>query len=511
MDNVDRRVAVVVAVLAVLAAAAALVFWPRPPATKPVISGNASSVNATPASPPRVNVTVRLVAQSVAGPVLVNGSRVELPVTLRVARCSVLNVTQDSWPGWEALNGSLTVRACHNATLRLAWRRIYATVRFEGEGPFQLDGKNMTAPVALKLPLYTVHNVTQLPYRRGAATYTPLNRSLTLNVTGNVTVRLAWEMRCRGVSFRSEPVGVRGLPKCLPVPVTVEFPLEGPAINSTHRYWLAWYWIEENGSKWWWSPGINGSKLRIDKPANVTLHYLPGLKNLPYVVRVYRWPEAYVRAGMRVWVGGGWVRANASKPFTFTSKYGTYDYYDYVVIFSVPGDAGLVEVEAYVPSGNGHITLYYLPWGGFTYAEVVCGKGLEVYSTDSYFDLEKFGFGGNGSGIGLEVHAFAPARMTVLVNTSAFEEVWRRGKCETPVNTLYPYVVINGRRHRWRSDEYYVSDTVLNPVHAIKPLSVFTVYRKPGGRRLILVKYFLWVKDGRPAPFLAVRVKGVAP
>jgi len=58
--------------------------------------------------------------------------------------------------------------------------------------------------------------------------------------------------------------------------------------NETHSYWLAWYWVEEENKTWWWSYGINGSKLCVNTTANVTLHYVLGLKELPYVLD-YGW------------------------------------------------------------------------------------------------------------------------------------------------------------------------------------------------------------------------------
>ena len=182
-----------------------------------------------------------------------------------------------------------------NASLIVKASRVNVTLKLvvNAAAPYLINGSQHRGNLTLILPWGATINITLLRLEKGPEILTPLNRSLALNVTGNLTVRLVWELRCRGVSFRSEPVRVKGLPKCLPAPVTVEFPIEGPAINGTHRWWLAWYWVEENGSKWWWSPGINGTKLHITKPANVTLHYLPGLKNLPYVKRVVEFPDGY--------------------------------------------------------------------------------------------------------------------------------------------------------------------------------------------------------------------------
>ena len=79
----------------------------------------------------------------------------------------------------------------------------------------------------------------------------------------------------------------RTLPVCVPAPAAVRGPFQVP-LNETHSLWLAWYWVEQNGTMWWWSYGLNGSTLYLERgPANVTLHYVLGLKDLPYVERVY--------------------------------------------------------------------------------------------------------------------------------------------------------------------------------------------------------------------------------
>ena len=407
-----------------------------------------------------------------------------------------------------------------NASLIVKASRVNVTVKFavNAPAPYLVNGSQHRGNLTLTLPWGATLNITPLRLEKGPELLTPINRSLTLNVTGNVTVRLAWEMRCRGVSFRSEPVGVRGLPKCLPVPVTVEFPLEGPAINSTHRYWLAWYWIEENGSKWWWSPGINGSKLRINRPANVTLHYVLGLKELPYVLKVYKWPQAHIKyAGLKVWIEDGWAKAKANLTYMYFylngTKYGGHVYY-YVLVLEAPSNASLVKVEVYAPGRPGHLFLVPLAWGNFSAGLLVCGKGFLYISNDTRYNISMIDADYKARGYSfldlwppyLRLHRATPARLRILVNFTALREAWSKGLCNMPIQKILPGSGIKGTFM-----ESSISGN-LNPVKGVYPDTADIVYRWPSGRNLIAVIYYLDLQESRsPAPYIAARIVGVAP
>ncbi len=464
----SRRAVVAVLMLTLTSLAVlALTLNPRwislfPAPTKPAVNasnaGNASGVNASTSPSPGGNVTVRLVAVP-DGAVLVNGSRLTVPATLSVARCSVLNVTQASWPGWEALNGTLLVRACRDTTLRLAWRRIYATVRFEGEGPFQLDGKNMTAPVAVKLPLYTLHNLTQLPYRRAAGSYVPLNGSVKLRVTGNLTVRLAWRMVCGGVLVRSDGPAVEVVsggakyrtPVCLPSPATLEAPLEVP-INATHSWWLAWYWVGfRGGGGHWWSPTLNGSKLEVSGRPVVTLHYYVGMRGLRYVQAIVKWPPPYFngscplnpgKAVEDIEVKNGWVHVYNGRICVWEGE--NTRVASLFVTLRFPGEVGRVVFEVWVPEWDGEKTYgsatveYFFERGGTRIyhvyePQVDCGNCRPEGRLTIYMD------GGRTS-----VHPLDGFRVNYVLgvfNMYGFAEDWRnRFFSLPPGNSKYLYV-----------------------------------------------------------------------
>ena len=121
------------------------------------------------------------------------------------------------------------------------------------------------------------------------------------------------------------------------MPVEIEGKWEIP-YNETHSWWLGWYWVEEGNKTWWWSYGLNGSRLYLSKSANVTLHYVLGLKELPYVVEVWNYTpiEYYVQ-----------------RSYTYTFEdygiklipTGRHRYFNTMTLLELPGEFGLVEVE----------------------------------------------------------------------------------------------------------------------------------------------------------------------
>jgi len=278
-----------------------------------------------------------------------------------------------------------TVTLTDNATLIVLTERIYVSLRVlvNGSAPYLVNGSERRGDATLRVPLGARVNITGLQGRWRGFELAPLNRSTTVEATGNMTVHLYWLRRCQGVYVTSN-VPVPLLPACHKPPLTLSYGLAGPTINATHRYWLAWYWIEENGSRHWWSPGINGTKLHIPRPANITLHYIPGLKDLPYVLRVYKWPEPYFngscplspgKAVEDIEVKDGWVHLYNFRPCTWPLS--NTKYLDSFVVMGLDGSVGVVKVEVYVPS-----------WKSSDMSDIVyviLDRGCKEANSSSYF------------------------------------------------------------------------------------------------------------------------------
>ncbi len=215
-----------------------------------------------------------------------------------------------------------------NASLSVEARRMYyvLSIIVNYSAPYLVNGtkhKGSLDIVALRGGAFI--NITSLPLVAGRWSFVPINSSVQVVVSGNTTVRLYWRKVCRGVTVKSN-VALPGLPACYEPPVRLNYSIEGPVINGTHRWWLGWYWVEEGGRRYWWSPGINGSTLVVKHPANVTAVYLPGLRDLPYVAKVPLWPGYYFngsckyspgRPAERLEIRGGWVRAYDPLPCVF--------------------------------------------------------------------------------------------------------------------------------------------------------------------------------------------------
>jgi len=123
---------------------------------------------------------------------------------------------------------------------------------------------------------------------------------LELVVNENVEIRVTFVKLIR-VRVRSNVEGalayINGDPVSLPYeyrgpgPVTIGAPLrlnatfKVPRGNGTYTYWFAWY--EVNGTRYSY---YGNRTIVISNDAEVELHFIPGLTNLPYVLRVYLWP-----------------------------------------------------------------------------------------------------------------------------------------------------------------------------------------------------------------------------
>ncbi|GEM_PF-5565200 len=240
---------------------------------------------------------------NVSGPVLVNGSRVRLPWRAELPYGAVLNVTPLPGGCLEPLNHSTVLRVTGSVEARLAWRVRHITVGVWGNysGSVLVNGTRYQVPFNLTVPCGASLNITPVGGQRGLWRILPLNGSFLLTARENVSLGLYWLLRCDGVLVTANVPNasalvdgvLRGLPYCARPPVVVEGVFGGPAINGTHRWWLGWCWVEERGKRWWWSYGVNGSRLRVEGPANVTLYYLPGLRGLPYVERVLEFPKPF--------------------------------------------------------------------------------------------------------------------------------------------------------------------------------------------------------------------------
>ena len=204
---------------------------------------------------------------------------------------------------------SFKVLVDENATLRIETERIRVHVEILSNttGSYAIiNGVNVTLPYSLEVFYGDRISVTPLNTTNRIA----LNQTVTLIAQRDIALRLYfvnassktkridWRYtgrlpECDGVlvysNARNATALVNGrnvtLPFCAKPPVLVRGVYK-QQLNATHSLWLAWYWVDYGSERVWWSYGINGSTLKIRKPARVEIHYLLGLKDLPYVLRI---------------------------------------------------------------------------------------------------------------------------------------------------------------------------------------------------------------------------------
>ncbi|GEM_PF-1979267 len=276
-----------------------------------------------------------------------------------------------------SLNATGSLIIYGNASLVVEAERVYVSVRIlvNASAPYLVNGTEHKGPTTLRVPLGSLIVIKAKPQKAGVGSYIPLNSTVVYTADQNTTLRLYWAYR---INYTCKPgeiwiitnlrenvtAYINGkpvqLPTCIRPPVVVEGVFAGPAINGTHRYWLGWYWVEEGGRRWWWSYGINGSRLRVEGPANITLYYLPGLKGLPYVERVVEFPEGFfngscpLNPGKAVedWeVRDGWLHVYNPRPCNFEGENTRIT--RLIATMRISRKIKFVEIEVRVPEWNG--------------------------------------------------------------------------------------------------------------------------------------------------------------
>lgn len=240
----------------------------------------------------RIKIRVEILSNATGAYALVNGANVSLPYSLEVDYGEWLNVTPIEVVGLKPLNGTVILRPVEDISLKLYYINASSVVkgvdwRFNGS----------------------------LPSCEGVLVYS--------------NARLAWAI----VDGRNVT-----LPYCASNSVEVEGSFELP-LNKTHSLWLAWY--NASGTVY---PYFESEKIEV-KDGVVELHYVVGLRGLPYVARLdlallRDWYEAY---RWNVSVEDGWIRLT---PGTYMQKWGL-SIYGFVFIV-LPDKANKVWVEIMV-------------------------------------------------------------------------------------------------------------------------------------------------------------------
>ncbi len=180
--------------------------------------------------------------------------------------------------------------------------------------------------------------------------YRPLNSTSAIILNRNLTVSLLYVKEhadaCEnGISIISNiarRVLVNGLnvtlPYCARPPAIIQGAFEIPH-NSTHSWWLGWYLVRPaNKHVYWWSYGINGSVLYVDEPGEVKVHYLLGLKDLPYVVKIWNYSSYGYKTGIFRY------RLQDNKIMFYITP-GKHAFYGFEGLLEFSSDIGLIEVD----------------------------------------------------------------------------------------------------------------------------------------------------------------------
>ena len=308
------------------------------------------------------------------GSVLVNGSKLSGVMNSSPFTVVLYAVPFENWVfKYWVVNDSITSRANPlvlrinaNTSITAVFRESYCVLRVNGPRgysitvngtpkcvPFVIEtkcGTKLTLEASNESPLNATHKLKFTGWLTSSGSIV-LSRNLTLVLKRNESLTLnaiatSSALSCRGVLVKSEIPGATiltgakrlSLPACLTPPVELEGEWFVP-LNDTHGYWLAWYWIESNGVKYWWSYGLNGSRIKLDRPANVTLHYTLGLKELPYVTKVWVLPEHAwrVEKGICVYRVG-----NRSLYMAYREDA---PYFLCILMLEVPREVGLVALD----------------------------------------------------------------------------------------------------------------------------------------------------------------------
>jgi len=280
--------------------------------------------------------TVMITCTVPRGKALINGSLIDLPYSAELPYGSQLVVEPAELEGYRPLNHTITLRVTHSTEVRLVYEKLCRASIKRSLCPVYVNSTPYDAPVNVTVECGSKVSLKTCPYGYNESHFWEVSGWLVngsfveggevwVDVAGDLWVEPVFDIVESGgrvlvaADVPNASAYVNGelveLPHVAPAPSVVEGVFEVP-YNETHSYWLAWYWVEEENKTWWWSYGINGSKLCVEKPAKVTLHYVLGLKGLPYVAGVI-YPEDWNISYCSLYdyyVENGWVKINNSRP-----------------------------------------------------------------------------------------------------------------------------------------------------------------------------------------------------
>jgi len=202
----------------------------------------------------------------------------------------------------------ITLKVNGNTTVEAVFKRAYFYVRFNGNGPIIINGTFIRPPYIIRYKDKVSFKVSISPFIEGNVLYRPIgvmvnntlyNSTFFLYLSReNLTIYAVYEQESleEGILITSNHANfafINGKTIRLPT-VLKKGVLHGNwsvYLNETHSWWLGWYAVTyRNGTIKYYSyykyPAVTLNK----EMKQVEIHYVLGLRGLPYVRRIWYFP-----------------------------------------------------------------------------------------------------------------------------------------------------------------------------------------------------------------------------
>ncbi len=202
---------------------------------------------------------------------------------------------------------NLTLRG--NTTVIAYFKRVYFYVNITSDGVVLLNGSRIDTPYTIRYREKITLKLSGIRYLENNTIVKPLkyvvNGEEIKNTT--LTLKLSYENATVELQYTREPVGSKILitsnhaPFCYLDNSTIELPATASGgllygnwsiyLNETHSWWLGWYTVTyRNGTTKHFSYYKYPAVMLNEEMEKVEIHYVLGLRGLPYVRRIWYFP-----------------------------------------------------------------------------------------------------------------------------------------------------------------------------------------------------------------------------
>jgi len=230
-----------------------------------------------------------------------------------------------------------------NTTIKPYFKRIYFYIKLNSNGTLLLNGSEVKTPYILRYREKITLNISGIRRLVKNTIYYPKsilldNRSVENPIIleyRNASIILLYGVEKGGenkiliTSNAAKYCYINGSRIELPTYIYISAPTKlygefNIPLNKAHSYWLGWYTIKYKNNKTKTLSYYRNKSIEIaSNTREIYIHYVRGLKNLPYVLKIHYFPPFYWDKKSKYWTCYSRIENNSIIFYNFTNPYFT--------------------------------------------------------------------------------------------------------------------------------------------------------------------------------------------